>query len=282
MSAPLSKIAGVCGWPVHHSLSPVLHQFWLSKMGIAGGYINFAVRPDTAIEAFKSLKKVSISGVNVTLPLKEKAYAAADIHTPAAKKLGVANCLFKDKGKLIAHNTDLEGFAAPLIKKLGLSFLKTNPALIFGAGGAARAAIGALLDIGVPEIRLCARKDNQAETLASQLHLPHVYVVPWARRMDSISTAGLIVNATSGGMKGQGPLEVSLSTSRTDVFIYDLIYTPLKTPLIGQAIDLDRSFLGGLDMLIGQARPSFEKFYGILPPDDLNPKAVIMKKLKDG
>lgn len=281
MTAPLSKVAGVCGWPIHHSLSPVLHQFWLSKMGIAGGYIAFAVHPDEAVDAFKSLKHVSIAGVNVTLPLKEKAFAAADVHSPSAKKLGVANCLYKQNGQLIAHNTDMEGFTAPLLERVGAEFLMTNPALIFGAGGAARAAIQALLDLSVPEIRVCSRRNNQADELISQINLPNLYMVPWERRMDSLSTAGLIVNATAGGMKGRHPLEVSLSPSRPDVFIYDLIYTPYITPLISQAMSLKRDYLGGLDMLIGQARPSFEKFYGVWPDDNLNPKNLLLSHLGD-
>jgi len=279
MSVPIPKIAGVCGWPIHHSLSPVLHQFWLSKTGIPGGYISFAIHPNDAVQAFRSLKNVSIMGVNVTLPLKEKAFEAADEHTEAAKTLGVSNCLYKKDGKLIAHNTDMEGFTVPLLSKLGLGFLKTNPALIFGAGGAARAAIQALLDLAVPEIRICARRDEQAESLAAHINLPNIYMVPWERRMDSLSSAGLVVNATAGGMKGRNPLEVSLSTTRPDVLIYDLIYTPLITPLIKQAKDLNREYLGGLDMLIGQARPSFEKFYGVLPDDKYDPKPLLLNHL---
>jgi shikimate dehydrogenase len=279
MTAPIPKIAGVCGWPIHHSLSPVLHQFWLSKMKIAGGYIAFAVHPDEAISAFKSLKHVSISGLNVTLPLKEKAFQAADQHTAAAKKLGVANCLYKRDGRLIAHNTDMEGFTTPLIDRAGTEFLKTNPAIIFGAGGAARAVIGALLDIGVPEIRICARRNVQAENLAAHINLPNIHMIPWARRMASLSTAGLVVNATAGGMKGKPALEISLSPTRPDVFIYDLIYTPLKTPLIQQAIDLNRQYLGGLEMLIAQARPSFEKFYGVWPDQKFDPRPLLLKHL---
>lgn len=279
MSVPLPKIAGVCGWPIHHSLSPALHQFWLSKMNIAGGYIAFAVHQDEAVEAFKSLKKVSIAGVNVTIPLKEKAFQAADFHTEAAKKLGVANCLYKQDGKLIAHNTDMEGFTAPLVERVGAEFLKTNSALIFGAGGAARAAAKALLDLSVPEIRICTRRNVQSDELISQINLPNVYMVPWERRMNSISTAGLVVNATAGGMTGHNALEISLSTSRPDVFIYDLIYTPRLTPLIRQAIELNRDYMGGLDMLIGQARPSFELFYGRLPDKSLDPTALLLKNL---
>ena len=137
MSA-VAKLAGVCGWPIHHSLSPVLHNFWLRELGISGAYVHFAVRPDEALRAFRSLKATSIAGVNVTQPLKQLAFEAADERTPDATKLGVSNCLYKRDGKLIAHNTDLEGFAAPLIKAMGARELSEKPALIIGTRCVAR------------------------------------------------------------------------------------------------------------------------------------------------
>lgn len=279
MSASVVNVAGVCGWPIHHSLSPVLHQFWLSNMGIKGGYVSFAVHPDEALSAFQSLKSISISGVNVTAPLKEKAFLSADIKTAQAEKLGVANCLYKRDGKLIAHNTDLEGFTAPLVKQAGLEFLKTNPAIIFGAGGAAKAALGALLDMGVPEIRICSRRDEQSSSLAAHINLPNIYMLPWDRRQSSLQTAGLIVNATTAGMHGRAALDISLSNSRPDVFVYDLVYTPIETPLIRQAIKANRAYLGGLDMLIDQARPSFKLFFGQAPNEKLDPKPLLLKHL---
>jgi len=197
MSKPLAKVAGVCGWPIHHSLSPVLHQFWLSKMNIAGGYIPFAVHPDEAVSAFKSLKKVSITGLNVTAPLKQKAFEAADVHTAEAKSLGVANCLYKRDGALIAHNTDVEGFLVPLLKKSDANFLKTNSAIVFGAGGATRAVIGALIKVGVPEIRISTRRDEQALEMVSDVNLPNLYNVAWSKRQKSLESAGLIINATT-------------------------------------------------------------------------------------
>lgn len=281
MTVPINKVAGVCGWPIHHSLSPVLHQFWLTKMQIKGGYIAFAVHPDEADMAFQSLKLVSISGVNVTAPLKHLAYKAADRHTPEAKKLGVANCLYKEDGKLIAHNTDLEGFTRPLIEKTGESFLKTNPAIIFGAGGAAKAALGALLDIGVPEIRVCARRDEQARDVTSDINLPNVHHLEWSKRQDSLKTAGLIVNATTAGMHGRSGLDISLINTREDIFVYDLVYTPILTPLIVQARELNRPFLGGLEMLIAQARPSFKLFFGVEPDRQFDPTELLLKHLEN-
>jgi len=159
-SRPIPKLAGVCGWPIHHSLSPVLHSFWLRQMGVAGAYVPFAVDPITAVEAFRTLKRTSIAGLNVTLPLKSSAFKAADVATEEAQKLGVANCLYKSGGELIAHNTDLEGFAAPLISKMGADRLQNGSVLVIGAGGASRAVLGALLSLGVPEICLINRTDT--------------------------------------------------------------------------------------------------------------------------
>ena len=182
MSRPIPKMAGVCGWPIHHSLSPLLHSYWLKEMGIPGAYVPFAVDPKTAIRAFGSLKQTSISGVNVTLPLKSLAFEAADIATEEAQKLGVANCLYKSRGQLVAHNTDLEGFAAPLIAKLGADRVQNRSVLVIGAGGASRAVLGALLSLGVPEICLINRTDSKAEDLAGQVDVPSLYALPWAQR----------------------------------------------------------------------------------------------------
>ena len=169
------KLAGVCGWPIHHSLSPIIHNFWLKALGIKGAYVHFAVRPDKAVKAFESLKQTSIAGVNVTLPLKSLAFQSADEHSSDALKLGVANCLYKKSGLLIAHNTDMQGFAAPLIKRLGGASLANKSALIIGTGGAAKAVIGALLSLNVPEIRVCGRNDQLAENIASSVNVPSIY-----------------------------------------------------------------------------------------------------------
>ena len=280
MTVPFPKLAGVCGWPVHHSLSPLMHSFWLKNMGIAGAYVHFAVRPDDAPRAFGSLIKTSISGVNVTLPLKKLAYDAADVVTPDAERVGVANCLYTKDGLLFAHNTDLEGFAAPLLKQCGPHKIMNSPAIIIGTGGAARAVLGALLSLNCPEIRICGRTDEKAEKLKSEVNLPSIYTVPWRHRQMSIPSAGIIINAGSAGMSGMSELDVDLKMARPDAFIYDLVYTPLETGLIKQAKARELSFIGGLEMLIGQARPSFKLFFGKSPPEDLDPSPLLIKALE--
>ena len=273
-------LAGVCGWPIHHSLSPVLHNFWLRELGISGAYVHFAVHPLEAVEAFKSLKNTSITGVNVTIPLKKLAFQAADEHTPDALKLGVANCLYKRDGKLVAHNTDMEGFAAPLLAKLGPKTIMKSAAVIIGTGGASRAVIGALIAMGVPEIRICGRTEEKAEQIISDISLPNVHRLPWANRTIGLKGAGLIINSSAGGMAGKAALDLDLTYTEKTACVYDLVYTPLKTPLLRNAERKGLQTIGGLDMLIAQARPAFKLFYKAEPSDDLDPKPVLLKALK--
>ena len=273
------KLAGVCGWPIHHSLSPIIHNFWLKALGIKGAYVHFAVRPDKAVKAFESLKQTSITGVNVTLPLKSLAFQSADEHSSDALKLGVANCLYKKSGLLIAHNTDMQGFAAPLIKRLGGASLANKSALIIGTGGAAKAVIGALLSLNVPEIRVCGRNDQLAENIASSVNVPSIYNIPWDQREIAVKNSGLIVNASAGGMAGKGQLDLDLSGIEPSCFVYDLVYTPRETPLLKKAKAMGCETLGGIEMLIAQARPSFKYFYGQLPDESLDPTQVLLKEL---
>lgn len=279
---PIPKLAGVCGWPIHHSLSPVLHSYWLKEMGLLGAYVPFAVEPKTAIDAFRSLKQTSISGVNVTLPLKGAAFKAADASTEEAQKLGVANCLYKSRGQLVAHNTDLEGFAAPLIAKRGVSLLQNGSTLVIGAGGASRAVLGALLAMGVPEICLINRTDIKAEDLAEQVNVPSLYALPWAQRQEAVLRADLIINASAAGMTSKPDLDISLEGGRPGGLVYDLIYTPRTTPLMKAATANGMETLGGLEMLIAQARPSFKLFFGQSPPMDLDPSETLFEALRTG
>ena len=279
-SSNIVRVAGVTGWPVHMSLSPMLHSFWLKSAGIKGAYIPFAVRPDEALYAFKTLKRVSLAGVNVTMPLKRIALESADAATDDASKLGVANCLYVREGKLIAHNTDMEGFAAPLLKSIGHKFLINHPVVLIGAGGASRAVIGALLSLGVPEIRVVNRTDQRAQDLVDSVAVPSLYALPWAQRSNAIHGAGLIINSSAGGMRGKPALDISLEGALAGAWVYDLVYNPLMTPLLKEAKALGLNTLSGLDMLIEQARPSFKAFYGQLPPAEADPKPMLISHLK--
>ena len=251
-------------------------------MGIAGAYVPFAVNPKGAVDAFRSLKETSIVGVNVTMPLKASAFDAADFATEDAEKLGVANCLFKSAGKLVAHNTDLEGFAAPLLSKFGAKAIQNSAVLVIGAGGASRAVLGALLSLGVPEICVINRTDSKAEILVNQVSVPNFYALPWARRQEAVARADLIVNASSAGMSGKSKLDISLGNGRSGGIVYDLIYTPSETELMQQAETFGMRTLGGLEMLIAQARPSFNLFFGEAPALDLDPTERLLEALRTG
>jgi shikimate dehydrogenase len=274
-------MAGVCGWPIHHSLSPVLHGFWLRKLGLRGAYVPFMVKPWEAEDAFRSLKRTTISGVNVTLPLKGSAFKAADQVSDAAQRIGAANCLYVRDGRLIAHNTDLEGFSEPLKSRRSTDALFESTALIVGAGGAAQAVIIALLDLGVPEIIIVNRTNAKADDLVAQVGLPSFYALPWSQRHLAVKRADIIVNASAAGMKGFPALDLSLKTAQPGALVYDLIYTPDVTPLLSEARSRGLETLGGLDMLIAQGRPSFELFYGqAAPPND--PRPSLRKALSTG
>lgn len=280
MADPHIKIAGVTGWPVHHSLSPFIHNLWLKELGIHGAYTLFAVHPNEAVHAFKSLIHTTISGVNVTIPLKEKAYAAADILTPDAQKLGACNLLYTQSKKLVGHNTDVEGFLNPLLKKVGQRFILGNTVLVIGAGGAARAVIGALLSIGAPEIRVINRNDERAEGLVKQINIPSLYAMPWKERNNAIYGTGLVINASAGGMKNGSALDIDLSYVMPDGYVYDLVYTPQNTELLKQARGLGLQTIGGIDMLIAQARPSFSLLFGQTAPINIGLKRLLKQKLK--
>lgn len=278
---PIPKLAGVCGWPVHHSLSPVLHGHWLRESGIRGAYIPFMVKPWEARDAFVSLKRTNIAGVNVTLPLKGDAFLAADERTEAAQRIGAANCLYKSGRKLIAHNTDLDGFAAPLLEARSRQELSQLSALVIGAGGAAKAVVGALVGLGVPEIMLSNRTDARADALVAEAGLPNFHAVPWSERQRVVRRAGLIINASAAGMSGFDPLDLKLGEAPPFALAYDLVYTPEITPFIADAREVKLDTIGGLAMLIGQARPSFELFYGRSAPEG-DPSDILRRALHTG
>lgn len=276
---PIAKVAGVAGWPVHHSLSPVLHNFWLKSLGLNGGYTMFAVHPHEAVRAFKSLPRTTISGLNVTAPLKGLAYEAADDVTPDAQKLGVCNCLYVKDGKLIGHNTDMEGFAEPLLRKISHTYLLNNAVAVIGAGGAARAVLGALLALGAPEIILMNRTDQKAQALSERINIPNLYALPWASRHQAVAGVGLVVNASAAGMKGYAPLDLNIKTMPKDAWVYDLVTAPQNTDLLIRARRRGLNTIGGIEMLIAQARPSFKIFFGQLPPETPDVKPLLVKRL---
>lgn len=260
-------MAGVIGWPVEHSKSPLLHGYWLKQQGIAGAYEKVAAAPGDFEAAVRRLVAAGWRGANVTIPHKEAALALADDATDTARAIGAANTLVFESGRIRADNTDGFGFTENLIDRAGDKWRADRPAAVFGAGGAARAIIHALIRAGAPEIRLLNRTKSRAEALAHAFG-SRVAVLDWTDQSAALDAAGLIVNTTSLGMAGQPPLEIDFSAAPVDAVATDIVYTPLQTPFLKVAAKAGLATVDGLGMLIHQGRPGFEAWFGAAPTAD--------------
>lgn len=257
-----AKLAGVIGWPIEHSQSPRLHNYWLHQYGIDGAYVPLAVAPDGFETALRGLKALGFKGVNVTIPHKLTALAGCDEVDDLARRIGAVNTIVIDPdGATKGRNTDAFGF----IENLQHQWVPDGkPAVVIGAGGAARAVCVALQDAGVREIRLCNRTEERAKALAVCLG-DGVATVPWADRSDALADAELLVNTTSLGMTGQPPLLLNLEKIPATAVVNDIVYAPLETPLLAAARARGNPCVDGLGMLLHQARPGFEAWFGRLP-----------------
>lgn len=264
MSAQI-PLAGVIGDPIGHSKSPRLHGHWLSDYGLAGHYIPMQISAGDLPEALKTLPKLGFKGINVTIPHKETALSLANEVTDAAARIGAANTLtFREDGTFQADNTDGYGFIQNLIGTAPSWQADTGPAAVLGAGGACRAIIVALLDAGCPEIRLSNRTIDRAEGLARQFG-PKIKVVDWGQEAALFSEVALAVNTTSLGMEGQPPFEFALDGLPNAALATDLIYTPLNTPFLQAASEKGCATVDGLGMLLHQAVPGFDRWFGKRP-----------------
>ena len=260
-----AKVAGVCGWPVAHSLSPRLHAYWLRHYGIDGAYVPFAVRPEDLARALAALPALGIAGVNLTVPHKERALACVDRRSPAAESIGAVNTIVVDpSGHLIGDNTDAFGFYHNLTASVPWWRVDRLPSVVIGAGGAARAVAHALVTAGAPAVRLINRTRARAERLAAALG-PRVEALAWDDAPRALVDAGLLVNATSLGMKGQPPLDFDVAPLPQTAVVSDLVYAPLITPLLARAEERGHPVVDGLGMLLHQARPGFAAWFGVEP-----------------
>jgi len=260
-------MAGVTGWPVAHSLSPRLHGYWLNKYGIPGTYVPLAFAPEGFVEGIRGLQASGFSGVNVTVPHKLAAFEIADTLDVAAQAIGAVNCLrFLEDGSIAGSNADAAGFLDNL-KDHGVD-VTVGPALLYGAGGAARAALHALLQAGTPEIRLVNRSAEKAGALIRNFDDPRLHYVGEMAENKAMGDVALVVNTTSLGMKGQPPLTVDLAALPDTATVHDIVYVPLKTDLLRQAVGRKLQVVDGLGMLLHQAVPAFEAFFGTRPVVD--------------
>ncbi len=269
-------LAGVIGWPVAHSRSPALHRHWLGKLGLGGEYVRLPVKPGAMREALSGLRALGFAGANVTVPHKQTALRLADLADDVAARIGAANTLVVlEDGRIEARNTDAFGFLAHLAASCPERDPSDGPAVVLGAGGAARAVAVALSEAGCPEVRLLNRTLSRATELAADIR-GAVRALPWAEVPHALADAALLVNTTSLGMEGQPPLEIDLAPIPDQSVVYDIVYTPLETALLAEARARGLAVVDGLGMLIHQAVPAFEAFFGVLPPVDGSERAVLL------
>lgn len=289
------RLAGVVGWPVGHSLSPALHGHWFGRHGVAGAYVPLPVRPDDLELAFRALPRLGFSGWNVTVPHKEAAFALVDERDAAAERMGAVNTVLVrpgDGGRLLGLNTDGLGFLASLRAAVPGWRPEAAPAVLVGAGGGARAVAAALLDAGVPGLRVANRTRGRAEGLAigltgrstpggasTALQGPSVEAVAWEERSEALAGAGLLVNATSLGMAGQPSLDLALDALPRDAVVADIVYVPLETGLLARARARGNPVVDGLGMLLHQAVPGFAHWGGVIPAVDEAARARVLEVL---
>ena len=264
-----AKLAGVMGWPVAQSRSPLMHNHWISTLGLEAAYVPLAVKPENLETALRALPALGFAGCNVTVPHKEAAYKICDHLDASAKKVGAVNTVVvREDGTLEGRNTDATGFAESLRAEACGTGNSGATAVVLGAGGAARAVIVALIELKFARIRIVNRSLERAEAVAASFADQKVTfeAIGWDHRNDALDGASLLVNATSLGMRGQPNLEIDLAPLAQGSVVTDIIYSPLETPLVLAARELGLTAFGGLRMLIEQARPGFAAWFGQLPP----------------
>jgi len=273
------KKACVIGWPIEHSRSPLIHGYWLSKYGIDGSYTKVAVQPEDVADFLRDLAAQGFAGCNVTVPHKEAAYALADEHDESAEAVQAANTLWVEGGKLHAANTDTYGFMTYLDHVVPDWKAHDGPACILGAGGAARAIVHGFVEAGVGEVRVFNRTRARAEQLAEDFG-PRVKVFDWDVRSDGAREACVLVNTTAVGLKGAGSLDIDFAGFNEDCVVSDIVYVPLETELIASAQAHDLRTVDGLGMLLHQAVPGFEKWFGIRPQVTDELRALIVADIE--
>jgi len=276
MTSPRIPLAGVLGHPVGHSLSPRLHGHWLARYRLPGHYLPLEVAPEDLAAVLAALPRMGFAGCNVTIPHKQAALALAAGASPRALRIGAANTLtFLPGGGFAADNTDGEGFLASLAAGAPGFRPEGATALVLGAGGAARAVLDALLGAGVARLLLANRTPARAEALRAEFG-PAVTAIPWQEAGAALAGADLVVNTTSLGMTGQPPLPLPLDALHAGQVVTDLVYAPLETPLLAGARAAGATAVDGLGMLLHQAAPGFERWFGRRPEVDAALRAAVL------
>lgn len=255
---------GVIGHPINHSKSPIIHNYWISKYGLNGEYVAIDIAPDALTQGVETLIAQGYKGFNVTIPHKQNIIPLCADIDDTARAIGAVNTVTIRDGKLYGSNTDAFGFIENLhVGAFGVDFVH-RPAVVLGAGGAARAIVYSLLEAGAQKIILCNRSKEKANELSSMAPL-NIAVEEWELRNDVLKDAGLLMNATSLGMTGKESLTIDLSHLPKDATVCDIVYAPLITDLLHAAEKRGNQIVTGIGMLLHQARPAFEKWFGVLP-----------------
>ena len=258
-------LAGVMGWPVAHSRSPKIHNHWISQLGLQGAYVLLPVDPVHLPVALKGLAALGFAGCNVTIPHKVAAMHLVDRVDPVARRMGAINTIVvQPDGSLCGFNNDGYGYIQSLLDAHPDWKADAGPLTVLGAGGGARAVVVSLAERGAREIRVCNRSLEKAQALAQEFGAP-LRAVPWQDRHDALADATLLVNTTNQGMAGQSALDLSLEQLPNHAVVSDLVYVPLETPLLATARARGNRTVGGLGMVLHQARPAFHAWFGALP-----------------
>ncbi len=271
--------ACVIGWPIAHSRSPMIHGHWLRRYGIDGTYTKEAVRPEDAAEFLRTLQQRGLAGCNVTVPHKGAAFAAASNKDAAAIACGAANTLWFEGGQLCAANTDTYGFMTHLARSAPGWHRRDAPIAILGAGGSARCIIHGFLEAGVERIHLFNRTRSRADALATHFG-PRVVAFDWDERSARSAGACAFVNTTTLGMVRSDPLEANVDALHADCVVADLVYVPLETPLLARARARGLRAVDGLGMLLHQAVPGFERWFGVRPEVTAELRAEIVADIE--
>ncbi len=258
-------VAGVMGWPVAHSRSPVIHNHWLAHYGIAGRYLLFAVPPEKLEAAVRGLAALGLRGCNVTTPHKQAIFPFLDRVDDLARRIGAVNTVVVEKdGTLSGFNNDGNGFIQSLRDADPNWRPDSGPIAVLGAGGASRALVASLAAQGATEIRLLNRTREKAEEIAAAVGSA-VKVVPWEERSQALDGVALLANATSLGSAGKPPVDIALDRLPKGALVGDLIYVPPETPLLESARLRRNITVNGMGLLLNQARPAFNAWFGVMP-----------------
>jgi shikimate dehydrogenase len=273
------KRACVVGWPVSHSRSPLIHGYWLERYGIAGSYTRVPVKPEEAAAFLSDLKAQGYVGCNVTIPHKEAAFAVAEATLPAARAAGAANTLWYEDGRLLADNTDGAGFVSNIRSAVPTFPFEGAVVAMLGAGGAARGIVHALLEAGVAEIRVLNRTRARADALAEAFGR-RIAPSAWSERNARSRGVALLVNTTPLGMDGADALDLDVGAIDSDCVVADIVYVPLETPLVAAARRRGLATVDGLGMLLHQAVPGFERWFGLRPEVTPELRSLIVRDIE--